>query len=338
MDFTNYINSEDVRKYHRTIGYEYNTVEAAWLVSQCQHIHLARKHDAWRWIINNMPDQKVHIVNNSNKYNDVGIHKVLAEYMAMEVAFLEEFKNQYVDWVYVYRYGPRCSDGGYALEDAEGVFSSWTECGEYILQQPHPENAQSVTIGRRILNRGDHFGKYGWIEIELTGWILSMCPEFVSKSGEDLSDLINIFEQLRLEFPVPFKKGDIVFIKSRFGAKEPIVLTDIMENEQDGDVSNMCILGYACETEWCNGYRAVYHDWWCNYMDAEYYRDELSGYNRLLKPISSWIKGELGDGLDLLLAGYHRIMMEEYLSAAVPVMCIKERLKLAGFPADEEKQ
>ena len=35
MDFTNFINSKDIRDYHREIGYKYNTLEAAWLVYQC---------------------------------------------------------------------------------------------------------------------------------------------------------------------------------------------------------------------------------------------------------------------------------------------------------------
>jgi len=71
-------------------------------------------------------------------------------------------------------------------------------------------------------------------------------------------------------------------------------------------------------------------------MDAEYYRDELEGYNRVLKPISSWLKGEFNDELDLLLAGYHHIMMEEHLKRTVPVLYTKEGLKLAGFPTAEE--
>ena len=69
-------------------------------------------------------------------------------------------------------------------------------------------------------------------------------------------------------------------------------------------------------------------------MDAEYYREELTGFNRLLKPISNWLKGELGDDLVLMLSGYHHIMMEEYLSRTVPALYTKEGLKMAGFPAE----
>jgi hypothetical protein len=64
----------------------------------------------------------------------------------------------------------------------------------------------------------------------------------------------------------------------------------------------------------------------------------LKGYNRILKPVSNWLKGELGDSLDLLLAGYHRIVMEEYLAGTVPVLYTKEGLKSAGFPVEGDEQ
>ena len=59
MDITGFINSKDIREHHRAIGYEYNALEAAWLVSQCQHATLEEKHEAWRWIIVNMPDCEI---------------------------------------------------------------------------------------------------------------------------------------------------------------------------------------------------------------------------------------------------------------------------------------
>ena len=35
MDISGFINSRDIKKYHRDIGYKYIALEAAWLVSQC---------------------------------------------------------------------------------------------------------------------------------------------------------------------------------------------------------------------------------------------------------------------------------------------------------------
>ena len=49
------------------------------------------------------------------------------------------------------------------------------------------------------------------------------------------------------------------------------------------------------------------------------------------------LKGELGDALDLLLAGYHHIVMEEYLAETVPSLYTKEGLEKAGFPAEGDE-
>ena len=72
-------------------------------------------------------------------------------------------------------------------------------------------------------------------------------------------------------------------------------------------------------------------------MDVEYYRKELTGINRVLKIISNWLKGEFGDDLCLLLAGYHRILLEEELSKTTPLSYLNEGLMLAGFPAEHSK-
>ena len=72
-------------------------------------------------------------------------------------------------------------------------------------------------------------------------------------------------------------------------------------------------------------------------MDVEYYRKELKGINRVLKIISNWLKGEFGDDLCLLLAGYHRILLEEELTKTKPFLYTNEGLMLAGFPTEHSK-
>ena len=46
MDITNFINSRDIRDYHREIDYKYNALEAAWLVYQCRDINVRQRHEA----------------------------------------------------------------------------------------------------------------------------------------------------------------------------------------------------------------------------------------------------------------------------------------------------
>ena len=55
MDIYRYINSRDIRDHLKKIKYEFNALEASWLVYQCSFASLAEKNDAWNWIIDNMP-------------------------------------------------------------------------------------------------------------------------------------------------------------------------------------------------------------------------------------------------------------------------------------------
>ena len=54
-----YINSKDVRKYLLNTEYVFSSAEAAWLVYHHENISLARKLEAWKSILNSMPDCKV---------------------------------------------------------------------------------------------------------------------------------------------------------------------------------------------------------------------------------------------------------------------------------------
>ncbi len=67
----------------------------------------------------------------------------------------------------------------------------------------------------------------------------------------------------------------------------------------------------------------------------EYYRGELKGRQRVLKSISVWLKGELGDDPELMLIAYHRIMLEEALSQTVPCLCTNEGLQKVSLPERE---
>ena len=56
MDVLSFVNSKDIRKYLREIGYRCDSMQAAWLVYQNYSKSYEKKHRAWRWIIDNMPD------------------------------------------------------------------------------------------------------------------------------------------------------------------------------------------------------------------------------------------------------------------------------------------
>ena len=148
MDITNFINSKDIRDYHREIGYQYNTLEAAWLVSQCQGKTLEQKHEAWKWIMDNMPDQEVENCGRWVHHQGESIHKVLADYMEMQNQFIAEFKDESGGWLYSYKSYYNTSDYKHDSYSYEGVFTSWDKCLEYVEENEDGEDISFIEIRR----------------------------------------------------------------------------------------------------------------------------------------------------------------------------------------------
>ena len=59
MNIYELVNSRDIREHLQNIGFAPNAPESAWLVYQSNNHTIEEKHDAWRWIIANMPDCEV---------------------------------------------------------------------------------------------------------------------------------------------------------------------------------------------------------------------------------------------------------------------------------------
>ena len=51
MDIFRFVNSKDVREHLKSIDYEFNSLEAAWLIYQCRDAAIDEKHKAWNELI-----------------------------------------------------------------------------------------------------------------------------------------------------------------------------------------------------------------------------------------------------------------------------------------------
>ena len=59
--------------------------------------------------------------------------------------------------------------------------------------------------------------------------------------------------------------------------------------KKNGDKTDMNAWGYFLNED-----GSFYEEVTFNYMDCEYYTDELIGKKKILKPLSQYVKGELG--------------------------------------------
>lgn len=347
MDITSFINSKDIRDYHRKIGYQYSALEAAWLVYQCQRKTLEEKLEAWQWIIDNMPDMPIDCVRLHKEYRGISVHVAIRDFIDLRSRFWNDFSVPKDGWVYTYKYYCNCGDGGVRCYDHAGVFTSLDKCIKFITCNEDAEDVTSIMVYRYPLDCCDAIlTKFGCAFVTISGKILDVDP-WLGDNGENYA-LAYLFWDMWFEFPVPFKKGDIVTLASEYSKRKPIVLESALippgedaeeyrkkRKENGGDTSDMCFWGYAIDVDDYIGYNGVYTDNFWNYMDMEYYTEELIGRQRVLKPISAWLKGELGDDLCLLLAAYHRVMLEDALSQTVPCLYTNEGLRKVGLPERE---
>lgn len=56
MDILEFVNSRTIRDYLKDIDFKCDSMQAAWLVYQNRYKTYDQKHEAWQWIIDNMPD------------------------------------------------------------------------------------------------------------------------------------------------------------------------------------------------------------------------------------------------------------------------------------------
>ena len=350
MDITSYINSKDIRDYHREIGIEYNALEAAWLVYHNRGRSLEEKHAAWQWIIDNMPDMPIDCVRLYEEYQGSSVHEAIKAFMDMQNRFIEEFTAPKDGWVYRYKYYISLPDVEESCLDQEGVFSSWDKCIEFIGLYEDVRYMTGISIYRTEVDSRDYFpSRHGHIYVDVQRKIMDIEPWFDDETEKKkYHGLIRFFDDMWFEFPVPFKKGDIVTLAAEDAKSSPIVLESTLvppgENaeeyrkwrkENGGDTSDMCFWGYAIDVVDYSGYNGIYTDNFWNYMDIKYYRGELKGRQRVLKSISAWLKGELGDDPELMLIAYHRIMLEEALSQTVPCLYTNEGLQKVGLQERE---
>ena len=326
QEICRFVNSKDIRQHLLTIGYNFTTAEAAWLVFQCKDAPLSEKITAWEDIIRTMPDGPIDSRQFDKPYES--IHKVIVDFINMKKEtsnlFLAEGPTAFYQYTLVY------SDGSKDYEDSL-LYSSYEKCLKQLCHDLLKED-EDVT------------GQIRWAKIGCTYNItaiynhnLDIMDIHIPASYGVLDwDLLDFFNLLWFHFPVPFKKGDILYNPRHHQqgfCAGPVVMTGItpLTYEEDGrtlwDSTDMNVWGYFQDEE--NG--TVFHEVTSNYMDYEYFpEEELTGKKRILKALGNLLKNKIS--LELFINAYHVIILEETRNDLMPRgWFTDECMKLAGI-------
>ena len=320
MNIYKYIRSKDVREYNEKIGHKFTATESAFLVWLNYEITLKEKHDAWREIMREMPDEEV--PKRVNADYAPSLFALLNKFIEADNRLIDEFYKKDERTVYSYRY--ICKDDSSFGEDFGRIYSDLGYIqGE--LRKDSDLGIICVEYTKKYIS--SHYRKIT-LKTDGSGNVTSVDGDFIQ--GIDLSlKKDEFFEGLWIDVPTPFRKGDIVCSrKTPFGYNiysdsKPFVLLSLANwsakdaeergeklSEKDkawkdkhlkylkeyGDITDMTACRYFLSSDYNDRftggfYSEVMHD----YVDLEYYRGEFNGGERVLLPIKYFLNGDIDE-------------------------------------------
>ena len=312
MDIYSFINSKAVANHCRRIKHQFNTIESAFFVQKSLHHTLSEKQRAFEEIIAAMPDMPFKRDHYSCKLDFDSFHEFLHQYMACENKALQSFK-QADGCLYTYDYN---TVGWGELVNLGDIFNNWESCLDYVIKKC-PMGKKFIISKRQINPIFSEENKTNYksqtvlfnknkepLSVELS-W---------SATKEETEVYYNAFDSLWFEIPTPFTKGDIVYNPYRTYDEypnTPFVFTDMCTPSSDfyKDVDEMNVNGFFVikSTPTVADTDCLLEPRLC--FDLEYYDKKLADTERILKPISSFLKDDID--VVLLLNAYIAITQEE---------------------------
>ena len=340
MNVYDLLNSRSIAEYWKEIGYVPDSVEAAWIVYSNRSLTFSQKLNLWREITDTMPDMEIKRRPNCPHFDS--LHGFITRYIEINKRFLNWFYDN-TDCVYVLK----DTDDDWQYET---VFSSMDKIREFIGSEDVCE-AETYKISKLSI---DSFCKYPAC-ITVNSKAEPMLYDFWAYGdfpmSEEEDNLLYAFEGMWFNFPVPFRKGDVVYNPyyrcNMFGSSDVekekdlfVVIAagvDRMSEKvrkwflegRSGDGSDMNFCGYAQSED-----GRLYTEVFGNYMDFELYKGELKGRHRLIKLISNYLKGLLGE--EILIMAYHQILSEIRAKRDISCLFAPESLELAGVNVDKK--
>ena len=341
MDIYSYLNSKDVAEHCRKLNYQFNTIEAAFIIYKCYRLSIKEKHNAFLELMDSMSDMQLPD-KLSYRLDDLDLFRCLKEKIRYESKMLEYIYNGKENMVYTYTLFEPISKRD---RPSKSVFSSYQKAKDAAIADIEDEliiinaiEVDSDKVIRCYLNKGHEIGE-------------------IDARVEKYNDATCFLDDIWVYIPTPFEKGDLLYMPvtdialSGIWSNVPMVLTSIDYWDKDekhieyrkknGDSSDMTAFGF-----WMDSKDHIYDECCHAYQDLEYYRgkliikDNLRGNIRdfrLLKAISAYMKGKINE--DMLLAANNLIKAEYTMQDSFPTWdYVEEWYKEAGISDIWEKR
>ena len=334
-DDYNLINSRAIGDYCRKIKYKFNTEELAVLVHRNKRMSIQEKITKYQDLIDNYSDMEVIERINCKHYDSVKelIKKEIERNKRTYEDFLREDKNCVYTWYeYNARTGTQCSN----YEIIDHLKNNFIETYKSIEKDIEEyDETISFTIVKKFFDKKE---KIIYAHYNVINKKTILIKIYYKKDGY-IEDTYLDIDNIYVYMPTPFKKGDILISSEQASMKNigdngNIFVLEYMSTWRENikeylakgnhDSSDMIGYGYYLYEDEA---KIVLDNKW-DYDSFEYYEGELEGNNRILKAISSYLKGKIG--IELLIHAYDLFKIES-INKALPDFYTDEGLKLAGF-------
>ncbi len=333
-DIFDLINSKAIGDYCREIGYQFNTEELAVLVYRNKKMDIFEKISKYQNLIDNYPDMEVVERFNCKHYGSVKtmIKNEINRITKLYQNFIDEDDCIYgwSDW----------NINGYSNYEIDNAKRTYKEIENEIKNLINEYNdIDYFSITKKYFDGPEVIFRDKEKKIVANCKVIKKIPKIIEikETGEEISD----FEGIFINIPVPFKKGDILISDTATpyknvmkDEKDCIFVLDSLTIWHEGIKDKDCTRNLDMTDMMGNGYYLVdgsknfVLDHISDYDSFEYFENELEETNRILKLISSFLKGKI-DNLELFVKAYESFKSD--YEGKMPDIFIDEDLKLAGF-------
>lgn len=299
-----FIDSKDIRDYLKATEWQPSAFEAAYLIWQSKTQTIESKHNAWKRIISTMPDES--IKEGVDRPAFPSLHRLLTDYMDIEKKLLGFVCRDLHTGANYWTFKARYLDGS---EEHGQVFRTFDELVCFIFGQAGCGDLEYLDMepSGYIITKKPFAGRRGEVAVRVTSNLepISMycdygCPA-INKREDDL--LTYSFPFMWFNIPTPFRAGDILrYVHPSYPDAGPFVLAhDPLDPSREydarrlqrlmktGDESDMIVSGYGTD----NDGNTLFHIHFNEVLQLEFHKQPLTGFNRILAPLSRFAAGEI---------------------------------------------
>lgn len=307
LETIDFVDSPDIRAYWEAIGWNPSPLEASFIIWSSRVRTIAEKHIAWRHLIETAPDES--FPKRMLHLQAWRLHAFLTSYMHLEKLLLDDLRSasseeDHCCWIVR---KPKVEDDSdmYVCLSFEQALRSLRH---RIEEEDWCVGADRFIIIKRRFDtepNGDACGRdvSAMFSPSLEPIALvDIDSPLLADRGYDI--LVPGFEDMWFNFPLPFRKGDILvhhdlfgcetrFVLARDATLDPMRKTDacVLElREERSDCSDMLVNGYGVDEEsgvvWFHGHM---HD----ILAIERFSGELEGFERKLEPLGRFAREEI---------------------------------------------